>query len=613
MVITRIRINGFGKLKDLDISLSDKINIVIGDNEAGKSTMHLFIRSMLFGAPVKKRRQKKSAYERMRPWNEPKVYGGSLYVRYNGAEYRIDRDFNISPDDLKVFKISQEGEKEIEDAGAFMSELLDNLSENAYLGTVSSGQLSGRTGREMADEIRSYAANISSSANPNLDVDKAIKYIEAEKNRLSLKIDHDALRRYNMVLGRIKELKEKLKNPAMANRILEVEKAEDIAKENAENTSRKIADNEIAISALEDNLRSVGLRDAIAVEELNNKTTETYYEYVGKKKASGKYFAAGAVFFILGVMIIAFCVSDTLSVLLESRGILYAALIIGAAAVIIGTAAIAEALFLKRRQKELCDELSETISKHTGKDITGNIDDEVMRNFSRWILNYNDKAKALTDAQDKKSELIRELRSINEECGLRKSELEIQRRISLEAEEGLKELERLNREAEILVRKAEENNHLMDEIEAAELAEETLRGLSEEIRKAAGTYINKEAGRMLKGLTGGIYDSLSTGIDYEIKINSANGLIPLEELSQGTMDQAYMAVRLAAIRFITGSDDKFPLVLDDSFVMYDDNRLLSAIRFIADNYKGQIIIFTCQHRERDILLNAGVSFNSIGL
>ena len=48
MKLLELHINGFGKIHDRTISFSDGINVIYGRNEAGKSTLHTFIRGMLF-------------------------------------------------------------------------------------------------------------------------------------------------------------------------------------------------------------------------------------------------------------------------------------------------------------------------------------------------------------------------------------------------------------------------------------------------------------------------------------------------------------------------------------------------------------------------------------
>lgn len=49
MRIRELIIRNFGKFSDKDILLEDGINILYGENESGKSTLHAFIRGMLFG------------------------------------------------------------------------------------------------------------------------------------------------------------------------------------------------------------------------------------------------------------------------------------------------------------------------------------------------------------------------------------------------------------------------------------------------------------------------------------------------------------------------------------------------------------------------------------
>lgn len=49
MIIERIEIKSFGQLTDTTLEFSDTINVIEGQNEAGKSTIAAFIKYMLYG------------------------------------------------------------------------------------------------------------------------------------------------------------------------------------------------------------------------------------------------------------------------------------------------------------------------------------------------------------------------------------------------------------------------------------------------------------------------------------------------------------------------------------------------------------------------------------
>ena len=49
MIINKLEIKNFGKFHEKQVKFGSGINVVYGENESGKSTLHTFIRSMLFG------------------------------------------------------------------------------------------------------------------------------------------------------------------------------------------------------------------------------------------------------------------------------------------------------------------------------------------------------------------------------------------------------------------------------------------------------------------------------------------------------------------------------------------------------------------------------------
>ena len=81
---------------------------------------------------------------------------------------------------------------------------------------------------------------------------------------------------------------------------------------------------------------------------------------------------------------------------------------------------------------------------------------------------------------------------------------------------------------------------------AIEMAQETMTELSSSIRDSFGLYLNKEASRLVSGITGGIYDSMSIDENLNVFLNTKSRLVPLESISSGAMDQVYLALRLAA-------------------------------------------------------------------
>jgi uncharacterized protein YhaN len=72
--------------------------------------------------------------------------------------------------------------------------------------------------------------------------------------------------------------------------------------------------------------------------------------------------------------------------------------------------------------------------------------------------------------------------------------------------------------------------------------------------------------------------------------------VPL--LSSGTVEQVYLALRLALAEVIEDGGEVLPLVLDEIFAHYDDKRVLNTLKMLSEvSQKRQIILFTCKERE----------------
>ena len=94
------------------------------------------------------------------------------------------------------------------------------------------------------------------------------------------------------------------------------------------------------------------------------------------------------------------------------------------------------------------------------------------------------------------------------------------------------------------------------------------------------------------------------------KSSEKGSLLPREtfQLSQGTADQLYLAVRLAICDLVLPQEKKAPLVLDDALITFDDGRMEAALTYLVQLARErQILLFTCQHREAAFLRKANAS------
>ena len=106
---------------------------------------------------------------------------------------------------------------------------------------------------------------------------------------------------------------------------------------------------------------------------------------------------------------------------------------------------------------------------------------------------------------------------------------------------------------------------------------------------------------MLGSLTGGAYDRISISEDLSILAarSGEGGLRTAQWRSEGTMDQMYLALRLAVWEELS---PRSPMVLDDALIRFDQTRMERAMDVLSTlGKKQQIILFTCQNREKEYL------------
>jgi len=90
MVIQNISIKSFGMLTDMSLDFTDSINVIEGQNEAGKSTIAAFIKYMLYGFDNSEDQDALSERKKRISWTTGKAEG-SMTVLVKGKQYMINR------------------------------------------------------------------------------------------------------------------------------------------------------------------------------------------------------------------------------------------------------------------------------------------------------------------------------------------------------------------------------------------------------------------------------------------------------------------------------------------------------------------------------------------
>lgn len=112
------------------------------------------------------------------------------------------------------------------------------------------------------------------------------------------------------------------------------------------------------------------------------------------------------------------------------------------------------------------------------------------------------------------------------------------------------------------------------------------------------------------GMTNGRYERLLKSVESgELHIREANGRTKtVEQLSRGTREQLYLAMRLGLIEQHELNAEPLPVIMDDILVNFDDERGPLAVQSLADfARKRQVIVMTCHESTRELYRRVGAT------
>lgn len=624
MRLLDLHINGFGKFHDTSISFKDGINIVYGKNEAGKSTLHTFIRGMLFGIERQRgRAARNDVYSKYEPWENSGTYEGMLRLKSDGCIYRIERSFQKNKKEFTI--INETSGRETEPTKAFLEQLLSGLSETAYNNTISISQLKSATEDGMISELKNYIANMNTTGNMALNITKATAYLKNQRKQLESQLMPEAARTYTSLLSEIRNLDKEISSPEYENQMSEFQSMRQSVKTEIDILQQEKSDLADKVLRGRQVLDEFEFTDEASISTYLNNAEDIYNLYQEAEAVLSS--KSRRILPVMAYLLAALCLAGTayfgywylnpantlLPLLPAGVDAFKSALAAGGTALLFLVIGIVMNVRRKIREKESklsFSSLSEMFRRHLGdSSVSGEALAALKARLAEFSRLYQMISKSEVTIQSQ-TEKIGALQAKQSDCS---EVIEQQQRIQWELEKKLEYLGDCKDRAAALKHIIEENDRVRMEIAALDLAQETMKDLSMSIRDSFGLYLNKTASGLIGGITGGIYNSMSIDENLNAFLNTKKKLIPLEQVSSGTADQIYLALRLAAAKLIQKEEDAMPLIFDDSFVLYDDDRLRKALVWLAGAYKGQIIIFTCHQREAEMLKESGIAFHQIAL
>ena len=603
-------ISGFGKFHDTAVSFEDGLNVIYGKNEAGKSTIHTFIRGMLFGIERQRgRAARNDIYSKYEPWENSGTYEGQLRLESDdGTIYRIERSFQKNKKEFTV--INETTGREEPDGRTVLQEILGGMSETMYNNTISIGQLMSATEDGMVTELKNYIANMNTTGNISLNITKATAFLRNQKRSLEAGLIPEASREFTSLLAEIRNVEAEIAGPEYENQLAAYQNMRTQVKGLIDNTQTQKKDLDEKLANGKKVLSDNGFTDRASVDAMSSDAERLYSEYNTlngecNKKSRKVLSGLTAVLGVAGLGAAATLGYFNLTAYLP---------VCGAAA----TAAVIFfiiSLFILQKDKEYhrlfdntSSELGALLARHLGDSA---VSEDAMNAFRARMGEFSKLCDMVTQSEAEIRKFLEDLSNLQTKQAGCSEMIEKQQRTQWELEKKLEHLSNCKNKAKALKRTLVENDRIHDEIVAIDLAQETMADLSSSIRDSFGLYLNKEASQYITGITGGIYDSMSIDENLNVFLNTKTKLVPLENVSSGTMDQVYLALRLAAAKLLQGSGSGFPLIFDDSFVLYDEDRLRTALKWLKKAYPGQIIILTCHQREAQMMTAEQIAYRLV--
>lgn len=516
MWIKELNIGNFGRFCQRGFEFKPGINLIYGENESGKTTLHTFIKSCFYGMRrLRGRGAGKDDCSRYEPWYNPACYEGNIRFACGDKIFRLERDFGRMTAREQLVCETDGETLSVEDGD--LDVMLGGVGEQIFENTVFIGQMKSRTDEGLAAELKNYMANYGGCGDGSIDIQRALRSLKNRKKEQE-KLEQD---RQNA----IEELKEK--------RNVKIQ----YISEELEADKRELRQQQFNLNR-EERARQLH-------KEGKPYLTDNPYLTGNPHNARVPFLF---ILLVLPQMVAVFLGTAYLFRGLGQTKVLIITAVIGFVVCTINSVLWGDKMYAPKFKPEEHNAEAERL---------------------RWMIEH-----LQTEIWEKEIQL----ENLREEQGVPRHETAPEQK---------------------------------ENIAALNMAMENIEQIVRQMQREAGANLKNKTSSVLSDITGGKYEKVQLDESFQPGVHTRERYIPIEQLSKGTMEQVYFALRMGAGEILAG-EEPLPVILDDVFAMYDEERLGRTLRWLSEQ-KRQVLIFTCHRREGELMQKMGIPYYEVSM
>lgn len=565
MFLSKLLLKDFGKFNNKEIDLKPGLNLIYGGNEAGKTTIKDFIVGMLYG--IEKSRGLKARfdeYELRKPLSG-RGFSGKAYIKKDDKNYFVERSFLRHNRRVKAMDINSGRELDLRNTNSLQGELFD-VDKNTYENTLCIGEHGAAPGKDLADGMANYLSNLATTGSADIDKEKAISRLKAQKKKYDTKAYEDKVESIFQELVAFENVDEDLKE--IRGRIAEVEQEFAMETARRKREARKLIETEKG-TVYEENEE---LNESM--DELTKRSVFLDADLIKDYKKELPLTDRVWVILLTGVFVVA-VIAAMVYILPFENSVRHLFIICTALFVIV---TIVEGMYSKGM-------------------LNGEIYTPTEEEFKKMVYDLERKQETYEEVEIDMS--------FAKEFADKKADLLVIEKGILDKKERKRQLEE---ELSVANAKIAE---LKKELHVINLAINTINQVSAEIHGDLGFLINDNISDIVSKITDGKYKDVRMDEKLHVMVKDEDSYVGIEYLSAGTIEQIYLAVRLSVARLLC--KDRMPLIIDDIFTAYDETRLVNTLDCLKTIDTEQIILLTSNPHIGDMLDDLDMDYNYVEL